>query len=99
TDDEQFRVEAVLDRVNTTWQVWQGVTFGCVQCHDHPYDPIPHEEYYKFLAFFNNTIDCDLADDAPTIRIPINPSKNKTAHELDRQMETLEKKDWDVGNH
>ncbi len=55
TDDEEFRVAAVLDRVNTTWQTWQGVTFACVQCHSHPYDPFRHEEYYQFAAFFNNT--------------------------------------------
>ena len=39
TDDEEFRVAAAIDRVSTTWQVWQGLTMGCVQCHDHPYDP------------------------------------------------------------
>ena len=38
TDDEEFRVAAVLDRVNTTWEVWQGLSFGCTQCHSHPYD-------------------------------------------------------------
>ena len=47
TDDEEFRIAAVIDRVNTTWQVWQATTFGCVQCHSHPYDPIRHEEYYQ----------------------------------------------------
>ncbi|WP_430451885.1 DUF1549 domain-containing protein [Rhodopirellula europaea] len=25
----------------------RGVTFGCVQCHSHPYDPFEHDEYYK----------------------------------------------------
>ncbi|WP_225444016.1 PSD1 and planctomycete cytochrome C domain-containing protein [Echinicola arenosa] len=59
TDDEEFRVAAVLDRVNTTWEVWQGITFACVQCHSHPYDPIKHDEYYEFYAFFNNTADED----------------------------------------
>ncbi|WP_186754141.1 PSD1 and planctomycete cytochrome C domain-containing protein [Echinicola salinicaeni] len=59
TDDEEFRVAAVLDRTNTTWEVWQGITMACVQCHSHPYDPIKHEEYYKFYAFFNNTADKD----------------------------------------
>ncbi|GAB3645960.1 hypothetical protein GCM10028791_05050 [Echinicola sediminis] len=59
TDDEEFRVAAVLDRVNTTWEVWQGITFACVQCHSHPYDPIRHDEYFKFYAFLNNTADKD----------------------------------------
>ncbi|MBW3630648.1 MAG: PSD1 and planctomycete cytochrome C domain-containing protein [Gemmatimonadetes bacterium] len=67
TDDEEFRVAAVIDRVNTTWEVWQGTTMGCVQCHSHPYDPFRHEEYYKLFAFFNNTADEDRTDDAPRL--------------------------------
>lgn len=68
TVDEEFRVAALLDRVNTTWEVWQGTTFGCVQCHSHPYDPFRQEEYYKFMAFFNNTRDEDTQDEAPNLR-------------------------------
>ena len=59
TDDEEHRLAAVIDRVNTTWEVWQGTTIGCTQCHGHPYDPFRHEEYYSILAFFNNTTDWD----------------------------------------
>lgn len=65
TDDEEFRVAAVLDRVNTTMEVWQGTTFACVQCHSHPYDPFRHEEYYTMYAFFNNSQDKDLANGEP----------------------------------
>ena len=54
TDLEQFRVEAVVDRVNTTMTVWMGSTFGCAQCHDHKYDPVSQEEYFQLYAFFNN---------------------------------------------
>lgn len=68
TQDEEFRIAAVLDRVNTTWDVWQGTTFSCVQCHSHPYDPFVNEEYYKYLAFFNNTRDEDVTSDTPTLR-------------------------------
>lgn len=68
TQDEEFRVAAVLDRVNTTWDVWQGTTFACIQCHSHPYDPFTHDEYYKYLAFFNNTRDEDVTSDTPTLR-------------------------------
>jgi hypothetical protein len=69
TDDEEFRVAALIDRVSTTWEVWQSTTLGCVQCHTHPYDPFVHEEYYKSLAFFNNTRDEDTPGDHPTLRI------------------------------
>lgn len=67
TDDEEFRTAAVVDRVNTTWEVWQGTSFSCVQCHGHPYDPFRHHEYYEFLAFFNNTADRDFDDEYPTL--------------------------------
>jgi hypothetical protein len=68
TDNEEFRVAAVIDRVNTTWEVTMGTTFSCVQCHAHPYDPFKHEDYYRFMAFFNNTRDEDTFDDYPVLR-------------------------------
>ncbi|MVM32264.1 DUF1553 domain-containing protein [Spirosoma sp. HMF4905] len=68
TQDEEFRIAAVLDRVNTTWDVFGGTTFACIQCHSHPYDPFTHDEYYKYLAFFNNSRDEDVTSDTPTLR-------------------------------
>jgi mono/diheme cytochrome c family protein len=53
-DPEQFRVEAIADRVNTTASVFLGLTIGCAQCHDHKYDPISQREYYNLFAFFNS---------------------------------------------
>lgn len=80
TDDEEFRVAAVLDRVNTTWEVWQATTMSCVQCHSHPYDPFKHEEYYTSYAFFNNTADADKYDDRPYILAYPMKDKVKLAH-------------------
>src|SRR6185295_15360665 len=77
TDDEEFRVAAVIDRVATTWSALNGITFNCVQCHSHPYDPIRHVEYYAFLAFFNTSADADLTDDSPVLRVP----KDKTRYD------------------
>ncbi|MEO6786961.1 MAG: PSD1 and planctomycete cytochrome C domain-containing protein [Chthoniobacteraceae bacterium] len=54
SDPEQFRVEAVIDRVNTTGQVWLGLTVGCAQCHTHKFDPITQREFYQMFAFFNS---------------------------------------------
>lgn len=68
TDNEEFRIEAALDRVNNTWESIMGTTFECVQCHSHPYDPFTMEEYYQFYAFFNNTRDEDTFDDYPLLR-------------------------------
>ena len=59
-DQEEFRVKAVVDRVNTTFTVWMGLTVGCSECHSHKYDPITHREYYGLFAFFNNTDEKDI---------------------------------------
>lgn len=68
TDDEEFRVATVLDRTNTTFEVWQSTTIGCVQCHSHPYDPFKHKEYYNLLGFFNNSRDEDTPDESPVLK-------------------------------
>lgn len=70
TDDEEFRIAAVKDRVDTTLQVWMGLTMGCAKCHSHKYDPISIENYYGFYAIFNQTEDADRYDDEPRIPIP-----------------------------
>ncbi len=54
-DAEQFRLESIIDRVNTTGTVWLGVSVGCAQCHDHKFDPITQRDYYALFAFFNST--------------------------------------------
>ncbi len=70
TDDEEFRVAAIKDRVDTTWQIWMGLTMGCAKCHSHKYDPISQTEYYQFFAFFNQTADNDQPNDQPTLAAP-----------------------------
>ncbi len=57
TDPEEFRIAAVVDRVNTTASVWLGSTMACAQCHAHKFDPFSHEDYYRFFAFFDSTED------------------------------------------
>ncbi len=52
--DEEFRVEYVADRVETTAAVWLGLTLNCARCHDHKYDPLPQKDFYRFFSFFNN---------------------------------------------
>ncbi len=53
-DKEQFRIESIVDRVNTTATTFLGLTLGCAQCHDHKFDPITQKEYFQFYAFLNN---------------------------------------------
>ncbi|MFO0871472.1 MAG: DUF1553 domain-containing protein [Pirellulales bacterium] len=51
---EEFAVEYVVDRVDTTATVWLGLTLGCARCHEHKFDPVSQREYYGLFAFFNN---------------------------------------------
>ena len=51
---EEYQVEYVVDRVDTTSTVWLGLTMGCARCHDHKYDPISQREFYQVFAYFNN---------------------------------------------
>ena len=51
---EEYAVEYVVDRVDTTATVWLGLTLGCARCHDHKFDPITQREFYQLFAFFNN---------------------------------------------
>ncbi len=51
---EEFFVENVIDRVETTSTVWLGLTVGCARCHDHKYDPLTQREFYQLFAYFNN---------------------------------------------
>ncbi len=63
TDPEQFRIEAVVDRVSTTGAAFLGLTLGCARCHDHKYDPISQRDFYRLFAIFNNA-------DEPMLQVP-----------------------------
>ncbi|MEN9678206.1 MAG: hypothetical protein RIS76_4102, partial [Verrucomicrobiota bacterium] len=64
-DPEQFRIEAVLDRVNTTGTAFLGLTVGCAQCHDHKFDPLSQREYFRLFAFFNTQDESSLESASP----------------------------------
>lgn len=81
TDNEEFRVAAIIDRVNTTWETLMSTSFACVQCHSHPYDPFQHKDYYRFMAYFNNTRDVDSWAEYPWIR-HMNPKQLDSLNQL-----------------
>ena len=85
TDAEQFRVESVIDRTNTTGTVWLALTVGCAQCHNHKFDPVSQRDYYSLFAFFNNTADRNNRGPEVTFR---NPHAEEIA-DLDRQLAAL----------
>ena len=74
--DEEYRVETVVDRVETTSAVFLGLTFGCARCHDHKYDPISQKEFYEFYSLFNNVPEtahvgnADKLADRPFLKAP-----------------------------
>src|SRR5204863_4724907 len=78
-DKEQFRVESILDRVNTTGSTWLGLTVGCCQCHDHKFDPLTQKEYYQMFAFLNN-------QDEPEMQIN-RQEKSLSKEELEKEIE------------
>lgn len=71
---EEYLVEYVVDRVNTTGTVWLGMTLGCARCHDHKYDPISQREYFEMFAFFNTIdekgLDGERGNAEPRIQLP-----------------------------
>jgi mono/diheme cytochrome c family protein len=85
TDNEEFRHEAVVDRVNTTMGAWMATTMSCAQCHNHKYDPLTMKEYYQIYAFLNNTADADNDDEKPTMKVPTREQEI----ELAKRRETL----------
>jgi hypothetical protein len=91
TDDEEFRNVAIVDRVNTTLQVWMGTTIRCAQCHDHKYDPISQEEYFQFFAYFNNSQDADRRDESPLLTRVTEEMEQRKATLLEEIVETRTK--------
>ena len=87
---EELRVEYVVDRVQTTSKVWLALTMECAQCHDHKYDPISQEEYYRFFAYFNNTADPGMqtrnGNQAPVVEVADEIRERRLA-DLDAQIQ------------
>jgi hypothetical protein len=88
-DLEQFRVEAVVDRVNTTGAVFLGLTIGCAQCHDHKYDPLSQREYYRLFAFLNNADEPDLELPEPG-QLETRAAVRKKLAELQQQLKSYD---------
>ena len=88
-DPEQFRVEGVMDRVNTTATAFLGLTVACAQCHDHKFDAISQREYYQFYAFFNNSIEDGHGKSAPEGMLEI-PEEVEQSADLEKEIEETE---------
>lgn len=86
-EPEQFRVEALTDRMDAIGKSFLGLTIACAQCHDHKYDPILQKDYFRLLSFINN-------DDEPFIEVPT-AEQRKKREELLAKVRALEDKALD----
>jgi hypothetical protein len=68
-DPEQFRMEAMFDRMDAIGKSVLGLTIQCAQCHSHKYDPLKQEEYYRMFAFLNNSHEANIAVYTPSDQI------------------------------
>jgi mono/diheme cytochrome c family protein len=96
TDPEENRVLAVVDRVNTATTVFLGATLACAQCHNHKYDPFTQVEYYKLLAYFNNT-EVEITPKGstrqftgPSLALPVSAEQAAKQNSLEQQLKVLE---------
>jgi hypothetical protein len=92
---EEFRVEYVVDRVDTTSTVWLGLTMGCARCHDHKYDPFTQKEFYQFFAFFNNVPEkgavYNFGNEEPFVKAPT-PEQETRLNALDQKVAAAERR-------
>jgi hypothetical protein len=91
---EEYRVEYVVDRVDTTSTVLMGLTLGCARCHNHKYDPFTQKEYYQLSAFFNSIDEdghsFDQGNSPPWMAAPTREQQQQLAA-LEREIAQTEK--------
>ncbi len=91
-DPEQFRVEQVVDRTNTTGAVFMGLTVACAQCHTHKYDPITQREYFELYSFFDSGLEKD-------IPAPLDGEEERYAAEKARHDAALKNVNEEIAAH
>ena len=86
---EEFLVEGVADRTETTAAVWMGLTLGCARCHDHKFDPFSQKEYYRLYAFFNTVAEIGVGNYGGPPKLSAPPLLRLSTPEQDRQLTLL----------
>jgi hypothetical protein len=91
---EEWRIETVIDRVETTGLSWLGLTLNCCRCHDHKYDPISQREFYSFFSYFNNiaesgTLQGESRNTEPVVSVP-SPQLQEEWSAMDREVHAKE---------
>ncbi len=91
-DPEQFRMDAMFDRVDAVGKAFLGLSVACAQCHDHKFDPISHEEYYRLFAYLNNDHEAQRVVYTTKERIEINRIRSRIA-EIETKLKEVNA-DW-----
>jgi hypothetical protein len=98
---EEYAVEYVVDRVETTATVWLGLTLGCARCHDHKYDPFSQKEFYRLFAYFNNVPERGRANkfgnSPPLIKAPT-PEQQEKLRVLEEKLSAAESEFAQMGS-
>jgi mono/diheme cytochrome c family protein len=81
-DPEQFRMDALFDRMDAIGKSVLGLTISCAQCHTHKFDPISHEEYFQMFSFLNNDHEASM--------VAYSADEQRAKADLLRQMRDLE---------
>jgi hypothetical protein len=87
---EEYRVEYVADRAQTTSTVFMGLTLGCARCHDHKYDPLTQKDFYRLFAYFNQIPDekgftWNYGPEEPYVKAPL-PEQAKELAQMDARI-------------
>ena len=89
-DPEEYRVEQVVDRTDTTGLAFMGLTVGCARCHSHKYDPISHREYYQLFSFFNTAIEKNIPAPLPREQVAYRLASRQWEREQENLLAALE---------
>ena len=91
-DPEQFRMEAMFDRMDAIGKGMLGLTIQCAQCHNHKFDPLKQEEYYRMFAFLNNSYEGSIAVYTPEEQMKRAEHSSGT-REIEAKLQEI-KPDW-----
>jgi hypothetical protein len=81
-DPEQFRMEAMFDRMDAIGKGVLGLTVQCAQCHTHKYDPLTQSDYYRMFAFLNNAHEANV-----TVYTPMEQARRADIFRAVREIE------------
>jgi cytochrome c553 len=94
-DHEEYRYYTLVDRVGTTASVWLGSTMACAQCHNHKFDPFTQKDFYRMMAFYDNSVYREVTlgqgdgyIEEPDIELP-NPEQAAKAKQIRDEMARL----------